>query len=223
MSEPSDTISLASDLRQLSTTIAEPFHMAYGHHPVRIPLSRVAVPVVAVAAAAVVRWALSGLLHDQIPLLIFIIPVAMAGYVGGWWSGVFTTVGSLAVGTILFIHPFSGPGAAVEQFRIAVFLAAGLLLSALNEALPEPVRAAAAESVLVRAAEASLSASEARLRGVIDSAMDAIISIDDTQRIVMFNPAAERMFRCPASEAIGDRLERFIPVRFRDEHPSSVR
>ena len=197
--------------------------MAHGHQSVRPPLARIAVPVVAVAVAAFVRWALSGLLHDQIPLLIFIIPIAVAGYVGGWWSGVLTTFGSLAVGSVLFLHPFARPIDAIAQFRLAVFLVAGLLLSALNETLHRARRAAASESALVRAAEASLSASEARLRGVIESAMDAIISIDEEQRIIIFNPAAERMFKCPASEAIGDRLDRFIPTRFRDAHPSSVR
>src|SRR4051794_16167025 len=164
MSEPSDRISAPDRHRQLSTGIAEPLFMAHGHHSVRIPLSRVAVPVVAVAAAASVRWALSGLLHDQIPLLIFIIPIAIAGYVGGWWSGVLTTFGSLAVGSVLFLHPFAGSFDAIAQVRLAVFLVAGLLLSALNEALHQARRVAAAESALVRAADASLSASEARLR-----------------------------------------------------------
>jgi PAS domain S-box-containing protein len=33
--------------------------------------------------------------------------------------------------------------------------------------------------------------------------MDAIIAIDEAQIIVAFNPAAEKMFRCSAKEAIG--------------------
>ena len=67
------------------------FHTATGHHSVPTRLSRISVPIVGIAAAAVVRWALGGVLRDQIPLLMFIIPVALAGYVGGCWSGVFTT------------------------------------------------------------------------------------------------------------------------------------
>ena len=57
-----------------------------------------------------------------------------------------------------------------------------------------------------------------RLRGIIQSAMDAIITVDENQNIVLFNAAAERIFRCPAAEAIGGPLERFIPERFRAAH-----
>ena len=49
------------------------------------------------------------------------------------------------------------------------------------------------------------------LAGIIASAIDAIIATDDTQRIMLFNAAAERMFACPADEAIGTSIDRFIP------------
>jgi PAS domain S-box-containing protein len=58
------------------------------------------------------------------------------------------------------------------------------------------------------------------LAGIIGSAMDAIIAVDDTQRIVLFNAAAERIFACPANQAIGSSIERFIPQRFRCEYSS---
>jgi two-component system, cell cycle sensor histidine kinase and response regulator CckA len=41
---------------------------------------------------------------------------------------------------------------------------------------------------------------EARLDALVSSAMDAIVSLDEAQRVVLFNPAAEKMFRCRAAQ-----------------------
>ncbi len=72
-------------------------------------------------------------------------------------------------------------------------------------------------------AEENLRTSEARLAAIIGSAMDAIVTVDKDQRIVVFNAAAEKIFGCPAAEAIGQALECFIPERFREAHDSHVR
>jgi PAS domain S-box-containing protein len=58
---------------------------------------------------------------------------------------------------------------------------------------------------------------------IIGSAMDAILAVDDDQRIVLFNPAAEKMFCCPASEAMGNSVERFIPQCFHLEPSKHLR
>jgi PAS domain S-box-containing protein len=71
-------------------------------------------------------------------------------------------------------------------------------------------------------AEQRMREAQARFEGVIDSAMDAIISIDETQRVVLFNAAAERMFGCAAAEALGQSLDRFIPARLRAAHRAHV-
>jgi PAS domain S-box-containing protein len=70
--------------------------------------------------------------------------------------------------------------------------------------------------------EESLRQSQKQLAGIINSAMDAIITVDETQCIMLFNPAAEKMFRYPADEAIGKSLERFIPERFRGAHRGHI-
>jgi PAS domain S-box-containing protein len=73
-----------------------------------------------------------------------------------------------------------------------------------------------------RQVEDALRRSEARLSGIIASAMDAIISVNEEQRIVVFNAAAEAMFRCAAHEAVGKALSRFIPQRFREAHATHI-
>jgi|CZKH01.1.fsa_nt_gi PAS domain S-box-containing protein len=66
--------------------------------------------------------------------------------------------------------------------------------------------------------QVALRESQGRLNAIIQSAMDAIITVDEGQHILLFNTAAEEMFRCPAREALGSPLGRFIPERFRAAH-----
>ena len=58
---------------------------------------------------------------------------------------------------------------------------------------------------------------------LVHAAREAIVTIDESQRIVMLNPAAQRMFGCTAAEALGSELTRFIPLRHRAAHPGHVR
>lgn len=74
-----------------------------------------------------------------------------------------------------------------------------------------------------RAAESDALEARRRLDGIIDSAMDAIITVDDNQNIVLFNATAESVFGCPRAEALGRPLEQFIPSRFRGGHRGHVR
>lgn len=63
--------------------------------------------------------------------------------------------------------------------------------------------------------EAALRESEERLSSIIDSAMDAILTVDEHQHIVLFNDAAERVFACSAADALGQPLARFLTDGFR--------
>ena len=71
--------------------------------------------------------------------------------------------------------------------------------------------------------DAALRDSQERLLGIISSAMDAIITVDGNQRIIVFNRAAEQIFRCPAKDALGQILDKFIPQRFREAHRKHIR
>jgi PAS domain S-box-containing protein len=58
--------------------------------------------------------------------------------------------------------------------------------------------------------ETELRKSQERLAGIVGSAMDAIITIDEEQRIVLFNTAAEKMFACSQDKAIGSSINQYI-------------
>ena len=58
--------------------------------------------------------------------------------------------------------------------------------------------------------------------GAVNAASEAVITIDEQQRIVMINPAALRMFGCSAVDALGSPLSRFIPADRREAHARHV-
>jgi PAS domain S-box-containing protein len=74
----------------------------------------------------------------------------------------------------------------------------------------------------VRAKE-KLRLSEAHLSAVVEFADAAIISVDEQLRVVLFNPAAQRMFGVDAQAMMGQPLDRLMPQRFRDGHPQHMR
>ncbi|RZJ26615.1 MAG: PAS domain-containing sensor histidine kinase [Haliea sp.] len=63
----------------------------------------------------------------------------------------------------------------------------------------------------------------ARLAGLLDSAMDAIITVDGEQRIVLYNRAAEKIFGWPSQQALGESLDKLMPERFRGGHAAHIR
>ncbi|MDH1703030.1 PAS domain-containing hybrid sensor histidine kinase/response regulator [Comamonas terrigena] len=68
-----------------------------------------------------------------------------------------------------------------------------------------------AERQTLQERNTQLHASERRLEAVINTSMDAIICVDSQRRITVFNPTAATLFLCPVQEALGSRLERFLP------------
>jgi formate hydrogenlyase transcriptional activator len=75
--------------------------------------------------------------------------------------------------------------------------------------------ARAAAELERRRAEERVRRSEERLASVLDSAMDAVVLIDEGRLITLFNRAAEITFRCSADWAIGQPLDRLISKPFR--------
>src|SRR6185369_10096904 len=55
---------------------------------------------------------------------------------------------------------------------------------------------------------------EARYRQILSIAPDAIVALDESLHIAMFNQAAERLFGYNADEAIGQSAEVLLPTRF---------
>jgi PAS domain S-box-containing protein len=72
-------------------------------------------------------------------------------------------------------------------------------------------------------AEEALRLSEAKFAGIISISSDAIVSIDEDQRIVFYNQGAEQTFGYTAEQVMGERVEMLIPEQHRADHEARVR
>jgi len=71
--------------------------------------------------------------------------------------------------------------------------------------------------------ERVLRESAARLRAVVDTAVDGVILIDTQGLILKFNPACEKLFKYRASEVTGRNVRMLMPAPYRAEHDSYIR
>jgi PAS domain S-box-containing protein len=65
--------------------------------------------------------------------------------------------------------------------------------------------------------------SEERIRAIVDTVIDAIITIDEKGIIESFNPAAEQLFGYTWSEVIGQNLKMLMPEPYHSEHDQYLR
>jgi diguanylate cyclase (GGDEF)-like protein/PAS domain S-box-containing protein len=68
-----------------------------------------------------------------------------------------------------------------------------------------------------------LEVSTSRFRAVVDSAYDAIVTIDEQHNITLFNRAAENLFGYASAEVLGRPIETLLPKKFRANHSRNVR
>jgi len=106
-----------------------------------------------------------------------------------------------ALGALLFANIFAFASGSESLWVIGTVLIADMLTVGVGIAI-------AAREVM--RAERRSGQSQARLDAIVDSAMDAIVTVDGGQRIVLFNRAAEQIFGVHRDDAIGSPLERFI-------------
>ena len=71
--------------------------------------------------------------------------------------------------------------------------------------------------------EQSLRQSEERLRSIVESAVDAIIVIDERGAVEAFNPSAERLFGYRLSEVLGRNVNMLMPSPDHERHDGYLR
>ncbi|HEX5686084.1 MAG TPA: response regulator [Ideonella sp.] len=135
--------------------------------------------------------------------------------------------GSAQYGVLLFTDERPGHRFDDEDEMMALALAGEFVvmfeLFDANETLQS--RAVELELQVAQRQQAEQAQAEAlaRLDGMIQAAMDAIITVDRSQRIVLFNPAAERMFGRRAADMLGRPLDDLLPEAARGPHIDHLR
>jgi two-component system, sensor histidine kinase and response regulator len=74
----------------------------------------------------------------------------------------------------------------------------------------------------VQTARQALARSQSRMVGIFESAMDAIITVSPSEKILSVNAAALKMFRCTEEQVIGQPIEMLMPSRFRPAHSAHM-
>lgn len=178
-------------------------------------------------AALGVQWAFWTWLKPLV-FLLFYPAVFVSSWIGGWRGGLAGTALSMVLAWFFFLP--AELSFAVEEphmlLELGVFGCIGVLFAMLQRlrATNEQLKARVAQySEELEATRESIQHSEARMGGIVSSAMDAIISVDSDQIVILFNAAAETMFRCPSAEALGKPIDRFIPQRFREAHKQHIK
>jgi PAS domain S-box-containing protein len=104
-------------------------------------------------------------------------------------------------------------------------------LETLWKAIPDPLREERAANIVAlsrdvtvrRQAAERLQASEARLRAILDTASDGIITIDESGTIEQFNPGAENLFGYRADEVLGQSIQTLLIDSADADHRGRVR
>ena len=115
------------------------------------------------------------------------------------------------------------PGNLMKPDRKEIATARGLILAKHREPLPGGGYVTTFTDITKRKrAEEAVRESEGRLAGILDIADDAVISMDEAHRIILFNKGAEQAFGYEAEEVLGEPLEMLLPAEFREGHRRQV-
>ena len=149
----------------------------------------------AIAACAL---ALAIALPIDAPSSCFFLAITVSGLYGGKGPGILSVVLSALAFDYLFLPPLHHLTMEVSAYpRFLAFLVAAVLIVVLVE--------------MKRRADESRLLLHARYQAIADTAPDAIVSIDENNRIQLINPAATKIFGWAAAELIGQPLTLLLP------------
>lgn len=153
---------------------------------------------------------------NEFPYLAFYPGVAITVFICGIGPGIL----AIALDALIADFIFHSPHWAFKDLSSTVQSAVPFVISSLSIVLTVAFfqkRAILRVSLLEHEAAKhkgirdELADTRIRLAGIIDSTLDAIISVNAAQRVIIFNPAAERLFGYTKAEVLDSSLKRLIP------------
>jgi two-component system sensor kinase FixL len=170
-------------------------------------------PVV-VGLAFLVRLALTPILGDASPYLLFVPALLIAAGLGGFGPGLLATGLSVVLG--LFVITATPSLSVPEIVDAALFTLIGAGISWSGEQLQRNrIRAATStRDALAR---------EAHLASILETVPDAMIVIGEDGIVQSFSSAAERLFGYAAAEVIGKNIKMLMPSPYRENHDDYLR
>jgi two-component system sensor kinase FixL len=160
------------------------------------------------------RLALTPILGDASPHLLFVPAVLIAAGLGGLGPGLLATGLSAVLG--FFVVMISPSVSVPDIVNAALFTLIGVGIAWGGEQLQRN-RIQAATST--RAALAR----EAHLVSILNTVPDAMIVIDENGIVQSFSSAAERQFGYTASEVVGKNIKMLMPSPYRENHDDYLR
>ena len=164
---------------------------------------------IAIAIAFVARIALSPILHDHSPFLIFVPAVLVAAGLGGLGPGLLATILGALLGFFIRSSPIDYPTGELGSLSLFVIIGMGIAWS--GELLQRSrTRASSSGHDAI--------AREAHLQSILDTIPEGMIVIDECGIIQSFSSAAERLFGYKSGELIGTNVKGLMPSPYRESH-----
>ena len=181
-----------------------------------------------VLAAALLRLEFLPFLGTGFSFVTFYPAVILAALYGGFRAGVLATLLSALIADYFWIEPAYSfvPTNLAGWTGLSIFVAFNVLVCGVAARLQQTgdrlrrVEASQRDELNRQVAErtAQLRESEARLRAIVGTAVDAIIVIDEAGQIQSINAAGEQIFGYAAGEVIGKNVAMLMPEPHRPAH-----
>jgi two-component system cell cycle sensor histidine kinase/response regulator CckA len=137
----------------------------------------------------------------------FLTAIAISSWFAGWRPGLTAMLLSFAVVAVLEYHVAQARAAGLVTLDLAFVFTSGLIWIIASSS---------------RASTMELRKSNTKFSGVVQISEDAIVTVDESHAITLFNPGAEKIFGHRAEDVIGRPIHLLLPERYRAMHAAHM-